>query len=312
MCTKQNKTKKQIRGRQITCFVLQSCRDPRGASSIFFTFLICQIHLLDQEARNDIWLYIAELLARSGHSLGMMMKCSAGGTARCGKWSKRPRCRWSSGRSGSASLMDGPPSLPGILSLFCFFFSSLISLLLLSLKWWLHLHNYSHMHTKAYTGIKVSFCWNGMQIWKRCVLLLHVSSFYFYLLFQILHKCTNFTEMRQKRLITKLFKSIADWNLPKYSGMYFLSSSAVFRWVSPVAVSLKMRDYLCQIDSEAIWRQNEWYFPSSLSSRLVWPCLISGWRHIRLPPTPPRASLTAGTKPWSRARADVGRSSTSR
>lgn len=57
------------------------------------------------------------LLARLRHLLGEMMKHSAGGTLQCGKWSKGPDVL-SSGCSSSASLMDGPPSLPGMLGLF--------------------------------------------------------------------------------------------------------------------------------------------------------------------------------------------------
>lgn len=42
------------------------------------------------------------------------MKHSAGGTSQCGMWSKAPDVL-SSRRSNSASMMDGAPSLPGML-----------------------------------------------------------------------------------------------------------------------------------------------------------------------------------------------------
>lgn len=171
MCKKKNNKKTE---RQATCFVIGSslCKaaEIQQERAPFFAFLICQdspAGLRSPEWHLAVHSRAPVLLARSGHSLGTMMKRSAGGTARCGKWSKRPRCRWSSGRSGSASLMDGPPSLPGILSLFWFF--SLISLLLLGLKLWLNLHNYLRMHTKAHTGIKVRFCWNRESKWGRSV-----------------------------------------------------------------------------------------------------------------------------------------------
>jgi len=53
------------------------------------------------------------------------MKHSAGGTRQCGKWSKGPDVL-SSGRS--RSVMDGAPSLPGMLG---FSFSNEFTLLLL-------------------------------------------------------------------------------------------------------------------------------------------------------------------------------------
>lgn len=147
--------------RQITCLFISSCLCKTAAEiqeeRAPFLKNICYLSDSPAEPRSPEWHLVVHsrasvLLARSGHPPGMMMKHSAGGTARCGAWSKRPRCRWSSGRSGSASLIDRPPSLPGILSLFWLF--PLISLPLLGLKWLLNWHNYSHVHSEAYGQIK--------------------------------------------------------------------------------------------------------------------------------------------------------------
>lgn len=117
---------------------LQSTQPQRSRKIMFFSpmFIISQNPCCSPvEPRSPEWHLVAHsrasvLLARLRHLLGEMMKHSAGGTWQCGKWSKGPDVL-SSGRSSSASLMDGPPSLPGMLGLLLVFL--IISLFFFSL-----------------------------------------------------------------------------------------------------------------------------------------------------------------------------------